>query len=65
MIYSLLIDVAPDPVVGITAVVAIIIFILAFVTILALALLVFLIWRKRRKTNPALTPNVQPSNPNQ
>jgi hypothetical protein len=65
-------DVAPDPV-SIGAVVAVIFFVLGFIGLLAVALVVFLWYRKRgtrgvEMSRPASLPtitDVQPSNPNQ
>jgi cytochrome bd-type quinol oxidase subunit 1 len=67
MINSILLDVAPDPVVGIGALIALGILIVGIVTVLVVAFVFLLSWLKRRKAKNASAQDVatQPSSPNQ
>jgi len=60
----MLLDVAPDPV-STGVVVAVILFVLAVGAVLILGLVLFLIWRKRRKAGSIPAGLPQSSSPNQ
>lgn len=63
MIYSLLLDVAPpEEASGIALIAIALVIVFLFVAVAAGAVIVFLVWRKRRATNALST---QVSSPNQ
>ena len=65
MVTPALLDLAPDPV-STGIVVAVILFVIALVLLLAGALVFFLWYRKRsRRNSEMIRPNTQPNNPNQ
>jgi hypothetical protein len=67
VINSILLDIPPDPVGGIGALMALGILIVGIVTVLVVALVFVLFWLKRRKAKPVSGGNVvvQPISPNQ